>query len=113
MSLKDIFRDKLMASEKAWVKVHHSRTGETVVAACDENLLGKKIKINDNFSVEVSKAFYGGILVKCDELDRYLREAKIVNLLGETVISHMIKKGIVSEKAVMKVGKIPHIQLFL
>ena len=35
-----------MASKKVWVKVHHSRTGEVVVAACDEDLLGKKIKIS-------------------------------------------------------------------
>ncbi|RLG05986.1 MAG: DUF424 domain-containing protein [Thaumarchaeota archaeon] len=102
-----------MASKKVWVKVHHSKTGEVVVAACDEDLLGKKIKVNDSFSVEVSKAFYGGFLVKCDEFDKYLEQAGIVNLLGESIISYLIRKGLVSEKAVIRLGEIPHVQLFL
>jgi len=102
-----------MASRKVWVKVHHSRTGEVVIAACDENLLGKKIKLNDGFSIEVSKAFYGGFLIEPEELDKYIQQARIVNLLGEVVISYMIKKGLVSEKAVIKVGEIPHVQLYL
>ncbi|MCD6235620.1 MAG: DUF424 family protein [Thaumarchaeota archaeon] len=102
-----------MASKKVWVKVHHSRTGEVVVAACDEDLLGKKIKINDGFSVEVSKSFYGGFLVNPSDLEKYIREAGIVNLLGEAVISYLVKRGLISEKAVIRVGEIPHVQLFL
>ncbi len=101
-----------MPSERVWVKIHHSKTGETVVAVCDEDLLGKKIEISEGFAVEVSEAFYGGALITRDELDRYVVQAKILNLLGETAVSYMIEKGVVLEKAVIKVGNIPHVQIY-
>ncbi len=102
-----------MTSERMWVKVHHSRTGEVVVAICDEDLLGKTIKVDDDFSIEVSEAFYGGVLVAKDELDRYIKQAGILNLLGENTIACMEEKGLVSRKAVIKIGNIPHVQLYL
>lgn len=102
-----------MAADRMWVKVHHSKTGEVVVAICDENLLGRRIEVNDEFSVEVSESFYGGALVTKDELDRYIAQAKILNLLGEATIAYMVEKGLVSEKAVIRVGRIPHVQLYL
>jgi len=96
-----------------WVKVHHSKTGEVVVAVCDEDLLGRKIEVNDDFSVEVSEAFYGGVLITRDELDRYIAQAKILNLLGESTIAYVVERGLIPEKAVIRVGKIPHVQLYL
>ncbi|MCX8187166.1 MAG: DUF424 family protein [Nitrososphaeria archaeon] len=102
-----------MASTKVWIKIHRSKTGEVVVAICDENLLGKKLKVNDTFSVEVSRAFYGGFLVRCDDIDKYLEQAGIVNVLGESITSYLIRKGLVSEGAVMRIGEVPHVQLFL
>lgn len=100
-------------SKKVWVKVHHSRTGEVIVAICDEDLLGKKLRINDDFYVEVSKAFYGGFLVQCDDVEKYLKHAGIINILGECITSYLVERGMVSEKAVVRVGGVPHVQLFL
>ena len=102
-----------MTSGRMWVKVHHSRTGEVVVAICDEELLGRRIEVGEGFSIEVSRAFYGGVLVVKDELDRYIQQAGILNLLGEYTIACLEEKGLVSRKAVMRVGGIPHVQLYL
>lgn len=95
------------------MKVHHSRTGETVVAACDEALLGKKLELDNGMSVEVSRAFYGGVLISRDELDRYLKQATIINLLGDGVVSYAIGRGFAAERAVIKVGGVSHVQLYL
>lgn len=102
-----------MASGRVWVKIHHSRTGETVVAVCDEDLLGKRIEVSEGFTVEVSEAFYGGALITRDELDKYIVQAKILNLLGEVAVSYMVEKGVVPERAVIRVGDIPHVQIYL
>ncbi|MCL7386941.1 MAG: DUF424 family protein, partial [Thaumarchaeota archaeon] len=101
-----------MPSDRVWVKVHHSKTGETVVAVCDEELLGKKIEVSEGFTVEVSEAFYGGALIARDDLDKYIIQAKILNLLGETAVSYMVEKGVVPEGAVIRVGNIPHVQIY-
>jgi len=98
---------------KVWVKVHHSPTGETVVAACDEELLGKRIKLESGATIEVSRSFYGGVLIEGDELDKYLNQATIVNLLGDRVVSYAISRGMAVEKAAIRVGGILHVQLFL
>lgn len=99
--------------ERVWVKVHHSKTGETIVAACDEDLLGRKLNIGNGVLVEVSRAFYGGVLINSDELDRYLKQATIVNLLGDCAVSYAISRGYAVEKAMVKIDGVPHLQLFL
>ncbi|MEN2975115.1 MAG: DUF424 family protein [Candidatus Caldarchaeales archaeon] len=99
--------------KRFWVKVHHSKTGETVVAICDEELLGKRINIVEGFSVEVSKAFYGDVLVREEDLPNYLRQATIINLLGELIVKYAVTRGIIMEKAIMKIGGIPHIQIYV
>ncbi len=83
------------------------------MAACDEELLGKKIKLESGATVEVSRSFYGGVLVERSELDKYLNQATIVNLLGDQVVSYAISRGMAVEKAVMRVGGVLHVQLFL
>lgn len=100
-------------TDRFWIKLHHSKTGETILAVCDEELLGKRLKLNEQFSIEVSQSFYGGVLVARDDLDKYLKQATIVNMLGEKAISYAVRKGFIVEKAVIKVGGIPHIQLYL
>jgi len=100
-------------TDRFWIKLHHSKTSETILAVCDEELLGKRLKLNEQFSIEVSQSFYGGVLVARDDLDKYLKQATIVNMLGEKAISYAVRKGFIVEKAVIKVGGIPHIQLYL
>ena len=95
------------------MKIHHSKTGETVVAVCDEELLGKSLRVSGGFSVEVSRSFYGGFLVEENELERYLKQATIINLLGDDVVSYALSRGMAVERAVMKVGGISHVQLYL
>ena len=100
-------------SDRFWIKLHHSKTGEIVLAVCDEELLGKRLKLNERFSIEVSQSFYGGVLIARDDLDKYLKQATIVNMLGEKAVSYAMKKGFIVEKAVMRIGGVPHIQLYL
>lgn len=100
-------------TDRFWVKLHHSKTGETILAVCDEELLGKSLKLNEQFAIKVNQSFYGGVLIARDDLDKYLKQATIVNMLGEKAISYAVRKGFIVEKAVVKIGGVPHIQLYL
>jgi len=100
-------------ADRFWVKLHHSKVGETILAVCDEELLGKRLKLNEELSIEVSKSFYGGVLIASDDLDKYLKQATIVNMLGERAVSYAVRRGFAVEKTVIKVGGVPHIQLYL
>ncbi len=102
-----------MAEERCWVKVHHSRTGEVVVAICDSELLGRRLKLSEGVYVDVSKSFYGGMLLDADELDKYIKQGTIVNLLGERAVNVAVKMGLVRESAIVMIDGVPHIQIFL
>lgn len=95
-----------------WVKTHRSLTGEIVVAVCDSELLGVRLRVRDGYEALVSPDFYMGKRVDWEGVKMALEEATIVNLLGNDVVSRAILEGIVDESACIEVGGIKHVQLF-
>ena len=99
--------------ETCWVKTHFSKTGEVVVAICDVELIGRKLRLSNGFTVEVDRAFYGGVQVPLEDLGKYISQATIVNLLGEKAVKYAMKIGLVSPETVINIDGVPHIQVFL
>ncbi len=87
-----------------WIKFH-SQGRDRLLAACDEELLGKKL--GDFF---VSERFYKGRLTSDKELIELLDDCTIANLIGEKVINTAKKKGLIQENSVILVGDVPHAQ---
>ncbi len=80
-----------------------------VLAACDEDLIGKKFEEND-LVLDVKESFYRGDRVSGKELSEMLTDYGNINLVGEQTIK--IAKGI---KLVDKVGRIkgvPYAMIF-
>ena len=102
-----------LSDNRCWVKVHHSRSGEVVVAICDSELVGRKLTIPGGAKVDVSRAFYCGILVESDELEKYIRQGTIINILGKRGVEAAIKAGFARREAVIHIDGIPHVQIFL
>jgi len=94
------------------VKTHYSRTGEIVVAVCDEELVGRKIKLSTGVTVEVAESFYKGILVSEEEVVKYIKMGTIINLLGFKAVSTALRNGLAKEDYVIYLEGIPHIQLY-
>ncbi|MEM0349627.1 MAG: DUF424 family protein [Candidatus Caldarchaeum sp.] len=95
------------------MKTHRSKTGEVVIAICDETLLGKRLRLSTGVSVEVQESFYKGVLVVDTDLEDYFKMGTIINLLGENAVKAAVKFGYATEKSVIYVDGVPHIQLFL
>lgn len=91
------------------MKIHRANY-ETLVAACDSNLLGKKFT-EGKLKLEISKEFYESIIVDDEAFLNQLNFATIANLVGENVISKAIEAGIVDESCVIKIDGIPHAQI--
>lgn len=88
-----------------YVKLHeHGR--DRLLAACDDDLLGKDL--GNGFVV--SKQFYGGELVGAGAFEEHLGECTVANLVGEKVIRIAKRKGLVRDKAVIRVSGVPHAQ---
>lgn len=83
---------------------------ETVVAACDEELLGQTFR-EGKLKLEVKESFYKGNHANCEELSKALGEATIANLVGEKTINCAIKCGAIDKDNVIHIEKIPHAQM--
>ncbi len=96
------------------IKVHckiHSLQGKSVLAACDSVLLGKTLKKGE-LDFRVSEAFYKGSAVTEKELLSLMEEHSNINLLGEKVVAAALKKGLISERDIIKIAGVPHAQIY-
>jgi hypothetical protein len=101
------------SSGRCWVKTHYSRTGEVVVAICDEELVGRRLRLPSGCTVVVAESFYKGVLIDQTDVDGYIRNGSIINLLGERCIEAAVRSGLARKDSVQYVDGIPHIQLYL
>ena len=87
---------------------NHGR--ETLVAACDAELLGKTIE-GGRAPFKVSEGFYGGILMEAEEALEFIKRGTIVNLVGQRIVEAAISAKLVHPEAILYLGKVPHAQI--
>jgi len=92
-----------------YVKVYRVQ-GEVLLAACDEELLGKTFREGE-LKLEVKERFYGGELVEEEKLEELLEEATIANLTGERCVEKAIELGYVNPERVLRIEGVPHAQM--
>jgi len=92
-----------------YIKVYRVQ-GEVLLAACDEELLGRTFREGE-IKLEVKERFYKGELVEEGQLGKLLEEATIANLTGERCVSKAIELGYVDPERVLRVQGVPHAQM--
>ncbi len=104
----------LTSSEKVWVKVYKNPSG-FLVAACDQELIGKvfdrEVSPGQSIPFLVTPRFYQGELKTLQELGDALETSSQANLVGEKIVRFLLARKIISQKAVIMVGKVPHVVL--
>lgn len=86
--------------------------GEIMVAACDRELLGKKFEEGE-LILEVKDSFYYESFVTDLTFLNSMKIATIANLVGEHVVDLAIREGYVEKEGVIRIGGVPHAQMFL
>lgn len=92
-----------------WIKVYITQ-GETLLAACDDDVLGKTFEEGE-LCLSVTEAFFGGEKVSREMFIEQLNEATIVNLVGKEVIMIASELGMMDENGVIEIAGIPHAQI--
>ena len=93
------------------VYVKSMRRGrDTVVAVCDEEILGATLK-GGRVPFTVSEGFYKGVLGDVEEALEAMRRATICNLVGKRIVKAAIGCSMVHERAVIYFGDVPHAQI--
>jgi hypothetical protein len=89
------------------MKVYH-RGPETLVAACDEDLLGRTFR-ERGLKIEVT-SFYAGDVVTGDGLLAHLQLATIGNFVGKETIEAVKRGGFVADEGILWIDGVPHAQ---
>lgn len=91
-----------------WSKVFKIKN-HFIVAICDKELLGKRIKFN-GLTIAVNKFFYGGDLTDEEKAVKLMDRATIGNLLGKRIVELALEKKFIAKENIMLIGGIPHAQ---
>lgn len=91
-----------------WCKVFTVKH-DVLVAICDEELLGKKIK-SKSLTVTISKNFYGGEKIDEEAAKKVMEVATIGNLFGKKIVELAKKQGLVAEENVISIDGVEHAQ---
>lgn len=87
----------------------YDQGAERLVAACDEDVLGRVLK-EGRLRLEVKPDFYDGFVGDEEALEAHLRNCTVANLVGKNVVSLAIKLGYVAEENVITIQGVPHAQ---
>lgn len=91
------------------VKIH-KKEGRTVVAVCDEDLLGRKIEDGD-LQLDLSSDFYRGTSYSDKVLVRdIMRNADVLNVVGKTAVALALEEGLIDKAHIITVKDVPHAQ---
>lgn len=90
----------------------HTHGNERILAACDEDVLGKTFEGN-GARITVSESFYRGEPVSPEAFIERMKSVTIMNLVGEEVVALAIAEGKVSPDSVMEIGGVRHAQVVL
>lgn len=89
-------------------------TGQyTMVAMCDEELLGREV-IHGKLKIRISNEFFGGLLLDADspEFDNILARADSITAFGRKSVEKLAKLFPSVSEAAVDVGGVPHVQIF-
>lgn len=93
-----------------WVKIH--RSSRTVVAICDDDLLGKKFDSGIR-QLDITQSFFKGAqMSKKETIDLIrleFREGSTFNIVGKESINCAQEVEIIEKKAIKKINGIPFI----
>lgn len=90
-----------------YIKLHSSETGRTLVAACDENLLGKTI-VGEKTQITVSDYFYKGEKKSREEAIPIFKNASDLNIIGAETTTLAIELGLLTKENILMIATTPH-----
>ncbi|OUJ18180.1 hypothetical protein AMET1_1084 [Methanonatronarchaeum thermophilum] len=88
----------------------HVRRAETIVAVCDEDLVGKELA-EEGRKISIRESFYGSESRSKKDIKEALNNATIGNLIGRNSVDLGIEVGVIDEENVMDVCGVPHAQV--
>ena len=90
------------------VNIHSTPNGK-MLAICDKNLLGKTFEEGE-LQLDLSTRFYQGEDMPDDLLAELVKEARIINAVGEESVRFLREHKLIEDSNTQKIAGIPHAQ---
>jgi uncharacterized protein len=94
-----------------FLKIHRAPGSSEIVAVCDRELLNTT-HCHGTMKVTISEAFYGNTPATEAEVLTALKNAGIINLMGERAVSTAVGMGLVARSDCIMIGSVPHVQIY-
>jgi len=97
-----------------FMRVHVMKKEKTrILAVCDGELIGKLLKDGER-TLDLGKygSFYGEKKVSEKEIAREIARATSMNFVGEKAVEIALRAGVASERDVVHIAKVPHVQVY-
>jgi hypothetical protein len=88
-----------------YVKIHKSND-RSIIAICDEDLIGKKFS-QKNLVLDVTERFYKGEIMSDEKVIELMKSGSNLNIVGKKSINLAIKNGIIESNNIIKIDNIP------
>jgi hypothetical protein len=94
------------------VAKYHQSERDLLLAACDKELIGTTIILENGAEVKILENFYLDKEVSEEELIEMAKQCTTGNFFGQETIKALIKAGIIFEESTMDLNGVPHSQLY-
>lgn len=85
--------------------------GNRMLNICDSGLVGRTL-VEGDLTMNISRSYFAERVVEEKEAEQMLRNASVINMVGEETIALSVKIGVGSIKGVKKVESIPFLLVF-
>ncbi|VVB74573.1 Uncharacterised protein [Candidatus Tiddalikarchaeum anstoanum] len=89
----------------------HKRGNDLLLAACDEELLGKTLNHSNGAEIFINPSFYKGDKMDKEEFIKNLKDATIINLFGKETVKIAVDANELSEDGAIIIAGVPHAQI--
>ncbi|AKB84626.1 DUF424 domain-containing protein [Methanococcoides methylutens] len=93
-----------------YLKIHKSGN-QMIVAVCDRELIGKKLRKGE-LVVEIAESFYKGEIAPEEKIIEAIANATTANIFGKRAVQCAIDAGLIDPGCIIYIEGIPHAQLY-
>jgi len=104
-----VVQEAQLDEKKFWCKVFQTKF-DILVAICDKEILGKKMKFKE-LKIKIDENFYKGVEINEKVALNLIKKATIVNLFGKNIVNLALGKGFVKKDNIIKIEGYPHAQI--
>ena len=96
---------------KKFVYKSYNKGNEKLLAIADASIVGKEFSEKE-LQITVSDNFYHEKECNEKEAIQMIKEATIINAVGNDIVSLMVNKKIVEKQNILYIGEVAHAQIF-